>query len=123
MIDKIFNSTAILLLKAAQRLHLPYNEVNVIFYYGIIPLTWCILADIILGYIILTPLFVLLCTGIYLIKRKKFSAWCDKIFVLSQKFLLFFGEYKASSVIICVLVPIMIYVVLIVMLIMKFTSL
>ena len=117
MIVPIFNNTALVLFKVAKLLHLTYNEVNIITYYGIIPLSWCIMIDIIWGHIILTPLFVLLCLAIFLMKRKNFSAWCDKLFRLSQRFLLLFGEYKRSSVIICVLVPIIIYAILIAMLI------
>lgn len=39
MITKLFNITAKALMKLAQKLHLTYNEVNIIVYYMIVPLT------------------------------------------------------------------------------------
>ena len=49
MITTIFNQTALALVKAAQKLNLTYNEVNIIVYYMIVPLTWCIMLDFILS--------------------------------------------------------------------------
>ena len=46
MITTIFNQTALVLVKAAQKLNLTYNEVNIIVYYMIVPLTWCIMLDL-----------------------------------------------------------------------------
>ena len=117
MIKTIFYLTAHALDKTAKCLGLTYNEVNVIFYYAIIPLTWCIMLDIWLGCAVTTPLLALAWTVTLFAKRKNFSRWCDKVFRMSQDFLLFFGEYKTSSVVICVLIPIIIYVALILMLI------
>lgn len=120
MIESIFNFVALALIKGAKWSHLTYNEINVIFYYGIIPLTWCILIDILLGYPITTILFLILWMVVFLMVRKKFSAWCNHIFSLSQKFLCFFGEYETSSVVICVFIPILIYIALIVLVIQRY---
>ena len=116
MINRIFDFTALALMKGANWAHLTYNEVNIIFYYGIIPLSWCIMFDKLIGRFITTPLFILIWLIILFIERHNFSSWCDKVFSKSQEFLRFFGEYVTSSVVICVLVPLLIYVVLITLL-------
>lgn len=51
---------------------------------------------------------------IFLTHKKDFSQWCDKAFVLSQKFICLFGDYVQYSVIICVVIPIIIYLGLII---------
>ena len=114
-VSKVFWLVAQTLQKIASFLHLTYNEVNVIIYYGIIPLSWCILFDLIVKKPISTILFIILWTVI-LSFVKSFSNWCDKVFILSQQFIRFFGEYVKYSVVICVIVPIIIYLILILLL-------
>lgn len=122
MINQIFNQTAIILLKISKKLHLTYNEINVIVYYGFIPLTWMILLDFILNiWPILTLIWSVICLSIYLLNRKNFSQWCDLIFQKSVDFLLSFNcinwDYYKASVYICVILVLIIYLILLTLLI------
>ena len=49
MIQTIFNAVAISLLKIAKKLNITYNQINIIVYYLLIPLSWTILIDIWIG--------------------------------------------------------------------------
>ena len=96
---------------------LTYNEVNIIVYYLIIPLTWTLMIDYLTKMPFLTPMIII---GwiIFLWKDKmKFRGCCDWAFDKSVDFLLYFKKigwnYIVSSVIICVVVPVLIYVELI----------
>jgi hypothetical protein len=75
----------------------------------------------IIGLPITTPIWILLWIYIFWSKRKFFKEWCDAAFKLSVDFLLKFQRigwsYWKASVIICVVVPIIIYAVLILMMI------
>ena len=113
----IFYRVAYTLLRIANRTGLTYNEVNIILYYCIIPLTWCIMLDIIIKKFLLTPLLSIVWILILMITKNHFNLWCDKIFVFSQKFIKFFGEYIKYSVVICVFIPLIIYGILIILLI------
>lgn len=99
-------------MKIASKTGLTYNEVNILVYYLFILLTWTIMLDIILRMPITTPLQLLVWACIFVFTRGRFHQWCDKAFVMSQKFIRFFGEYVKYSVVICVIVPITIYVIL-----------
>lgn len=94
-----------------------YNEINIIVYYMIIPLSWVAMIDYISALPLLTPVFII---GwiIFLWKdQMKVRDRCDWLFDRSVDFLLWFKKigwnYIVSSVIICVFVPILIYVELI----------
>ena len=115
MIQSIFQIVAKILLKIAQKMNLTYNEVNILVYYLVIPLSWCIMIDCLIGMPVTTLLLIVVWAVIFL-KVKSFSEWCDKGFKQSQRFILFFGEYEKYSVIICVLIPILIYAILIALL-------
>ena len=121
LIDFIFKFVAKALNIIAKVTHLTYNEINIIVYYLIIPMSWCVMLDIIVRFPIFTPLWSVLWIYIFWTKRKFFSQWCDTAFSLSQEFLFSFKkigwDYFKASVIICVLVPIIIYAILIMMLI------
>lgn len=112
-VSKIFWCVAKTLQNIANTIHLTYNEINIIVYYMIIPLTWCVMLDIITHTLLLTPLFTLGWIISLSLKRKNFKEWCDKVFIKSQQFIRFFGEYVKFSVIICVIIPIIIYGILI----------
>ena len=116
MITRLFNFVAIKLFHLAKSLHLTYNEINIIVYYFIIPLTWCIMLDLIIKKPICTPFWTILCLIVYLVKKKNFSGWCDWFFMKSADFLNSFHllgwNYEKASVIICVVVPIIIYIIL-----------
>ena len=96
---------------------LTYNEVNIIVYYLIIPLTWTLMIDYLTEMPFLTPMIII---GwiIFLWKdQMKFRDRCDWAFDKSVDVLLYFKKigwnYIVSSVIICVVVPVLIYVELI----------
>ena len=94
-----------------------YNEVNIIVYYLLIPLSWAVMVD----YITILPflsLMYIIAWVIFLWKDPmKFRDRCDWAFDKSVDFLLWFKKigwnYVVSSVIICVVVPVLIYVELI----------
>lgn len=117
----IFGIVAASLRLMAKALHMTYNEINIIVYYLIIPLSWCIMLDYIMGLPITTPIWILLWVYIFWSKRKFFRQWCDVAFKLSVDFLLKFQRigwnYWVASVIIGVVVPIIIYAVLIILMV------
>ena len=121
MTQKIFNAVAIFLDSTSQKLKITYNEINVIVYYLLIPLSWTIMVDFIIGAPITTPLFLCIWIGIAIATHHYFKEWCDWIFQDSVKFLNYFnrfgGNYILNSVIICVIIPIIIYLGLILLLI------
>ncbi len=112
MIQRCFWKVAIFLQLLAKKTKLTYNEVNVIVYYFIIPLTWCIMLDCIIHTPVFSFIWITLTISIWLC-IDNFSDWCDKLFKLSQQFICFFGEYIKYSVIICVIIPVIIYGILI----------
>lgn len=94
-----------------------YNEVNIIVYYLVIPLSWTIMLDYITRMPFLTPLF-LLAWIVFIWKDKvDFRTRCYLAFKKSVDFLLWFQKigwnYIVSSVIICVVIPILVYIELI----------
>ena len=96
---------------------LTYKEVNIIVYYLLIPFSWTVMIDYIAMLPLLTPMY-LISWVIFLWKDSmKFRARCDWMFEKSVDFLLWFKKigwnYVVSSVIICVIVPVLIYVELI----------
>jgi hypothetical protein len=96
---------------------LTYNEVNIIVYFLLIPFSWTVLIDYIAMLPFLTPMY-LISWIIFLWKDPmKFRARCDWMFDKSVEFLLWFKKigwnYVVSSVIICVVIPVLIYVELI----------
>ena len=90
-----------------------YNEVNIIVYYLLIPLSWAVMIDYITMMPILTPMYIIAWV-IFLWKYPmKFRDRCDWAFMKSVDFLLWFKRigwnYIVSSVVICVVVPGLIY--------------
>ena len=115
----VFWITANLLNEIAKSTGMTYNEINIIVYYLIIPLTWTVMVDIIIGVPLFTTLLIL--AWFYILNKlrtkRNFRIWCDRAFKDSVDFLLWFKRigwnYVVSSVIICVIVPIIIYGILI----------
>lgn len=120
MVKSIFSIVATSLLWIARRIGLTYNEVNILLYYLLIPLSWTIMLDYWLGVPVTTGALLCIWTGILIATRHTFRMWCDWAFKDSVDFLNWFNRwgsnYVLSSVIICVVLPIAIYVFLIVML-------
>ncbi|WP_160127719.1 hypothetical protein [Kordia antarctica] len=93
-----------------------YKEINIIIWFFLIPLSWMLLLDriykqrkctiIFLGINIASLLFII-----------DFTKFCNWLFQQSVDFLNTFNtvgsNYVTSSVVICVLIPIVIYVILI----------
>lgn len=109
----IFWLTANFLNETAKLTGLTYNEINIIVYYLLIPLSWTIMLDLIIGFPITTTLLLVAWVYIFYRTRNYFSRWCDVAFRKSVDFLLWFKRigwnYVVASVIICVLVPAVVY--------------
>lgn len=96
---------------------LTYNEVNIIVYYLLIPLSWAAMIDYIAGLPFLSPMYTMAWIIFLWKDPMKFRDRCDWAFMKSVDFLLLFKRigwnYVISSVIICVVVPLLIYIELI----------
>ena len=117
----IFGTVALGLNLMAKLTGMTYREINILVYYLIIPLSWCIMLDYIMGLPITTPIWILLWVYIFWSKRKFFRQWCDVASKLSVDLLLKFQRigwnYWVASVIIGVVVPIIIYAALILLIV------
>ena len=94
-----------------------YTEVNIIVYYLLIPLSWTVMIDYLTKLPFLSPMFVLAWIVFLWKDPMKFRDRSDWAFMKSVDFLLWFKRigwnYVVSSVIICVIIPILVYVKLI----------
>jgi len=115
MISRVFQIVASSLYGMARATGLTYNEVNILVYYFLIPLSWIVMLDHILEVHYIKISFVLVCIGFYLGCRafRTYSVW---LFAKSVDFLNLFNRvgsnYIASSVWICVAWPLLIYIAL-----------
>lgn len=116
MVKRIFRWVADGLLWIARRTGMTYNEVNILVYYLLVPLSWTIMFDVLIGAGVTTTALLLVWLGIYIGARHNFREWCDQTFKKSVDFLNLFnrwgGNYVLNSVIICVLTPLIVYGVL-----------
>lgn len=116
MMDKTFWIVANSLNRIAYNTGTTYNKINIILYYLIIPLTWAVMLDIIIGYPVFTILTILIWSFIFYKTWKYFREWCDVGFRKSQEFLFWFKRigwnYIVASVIICVIIPVFVYILL-----------
>lgn len=114
----VFAIVYMFLLLCSKVFHVSYNTVNVVAYYFLMPLSWAFLLDRLLElpYVIST-FYVGVWFGIALMTIGRFQTWCDTVFWKSVGFLLWFRKigwnYHLASVIICVIVPIIVYSLLI----------
>lgn len=113
MVTKCFKIVAKALMWIASKAGTTYNEVNIIVYYLLIPLSWMAMVDYIVGMPLLSLLFIL-GWGVFLwLDPMGFRERCDWAFKKSVDFLLLFRSigwnYVVSSVIICVGLPILVY--------------
>ena len=92
---------------------LTYNEVNIIVYYLLIPLSWAVMIDFITMLPLLSPMYIMGWIVFLWKDPMRFRDRCDWAFGKSVDFLLWFKKidwnYVVSSVIICVVVPALIY--------------
>ena len=123
LITSIFRKVADALIYGASAVGITYNEINILVYYLLIPLTWTIMFDFCLGIPTTTYALLFIWIGIKIGTWGRFSEWSDWAFMRSVDFLNYFnrwgGNYMLNSVIICVLVPILVYLGLILLLILK----
>ena len=123
IVSSIFRKVAVALYNGASAIGITYNEINIIVYYLLIPLTWTIMFDFYIGTPITTYALIFIWFGIKIGTWGRFREWSDWAFMRSVDFLNYFnrwgGNYVLNSVIICVLVPILIYVGLILLLTIK----
>ena len=92
---------------------LTYNEVNIIIYYLLIPLSWAGMIDFITMLTLLSPMYIVGWIVFLWKDPMRFRDRCDWAFGKSVDFLLWFKKigwnYIVSSVIICVVVPALVY--------------
>ena len=92
---------------------LTYNEVNIIIYYLLIPLSWAVMIDFITMLPLLSPMYIVGWIVFLWKAPMRFRDRCDWAFGKSVDFLLWFKKigwnYIVSSVIICVVVPALVY--------------
>lgn len=119
IVQTVFRKVAGALCGLASVFGFTYNEINIIVYYLLIPVTWTIMLDIFFCDPITTCALVFIWIGILIGTRGRFREWSDWAFRRSVAFLNFFnswgGNYILNSVIICVILPILIYAGLILM--------
>ncbi len=117
MIKQTFAVVANSLLFIGKKTGLTYNEVNILVYYLLIPLSWTVMFDCWLGLPITSAALMCVWIRIFIATIHTFREWCDQAFQDSVNFLNWFnrwgGNYVLNSVIICVLLPLFIYGILI----------
>ena len=122
MNNKIFKIVASLLSFIADKTRLTYNEINIMVYYLLIPFSWLCLLDVIFNFHYLKVAFVIFTFGFF-VGCRNFKSYSDWLFDKSVSFLNYFNRYGsnyvASSVWICVSLPIVIYAVLIFLILKK----
>ena len=116
MYNLIFKIIANSLSIIGKKTGLTYNEVNIIVYYFIIPFSWLCLLDIIFNFYYFKIAFAIFTLG-FIIGCRNFKTYSDWLFDKSVSFLNYFNRfgsnYIASSLWICVSLPIVIYAILI----------
>ena len=121
MIQRIFTRVAVALYNGAMKLGITYNEINILVYYLLIPLTWTIMVDLLIGMPLTTIAMLCVWAGICIGTWGRFTEWCDWAFMRSVDLLNYFnrwgGNYVLNSVVICVAVLVLIYVGLVILLI------
>lgn len=123
IVSSIFQKVAWALYNGATAIGITYNEINIIVYYLLIPLSWTIMFDCWLGSPITSFALIFIWFGIKIGTWGRFREWSDWAFMRSVDLLNYFnrfgGNYVLNSVVICVLVPIIIYVGLFLLLMQK----
>ncbi|NMB82309.1 MAG: hypothetical protein GYA14_10870 [Ignavibacteria bacterium] len=122
MVSSVFIIVAGFLQVIARLTRTTYNQVNIIVYYAVIPLTWFWILDSIFGFHYMKIIYGVFCVVVFF-SVKDFRRFCDRMFEKSVDFLNYFNRwgsnYWLSSVVICVVVPLIIYAALILILFYK----
>ena len=118
--ERIFDRVVKILLGYARALKISYYAVNILLYYFIVPFSWLILLDMIFDFHYFKIGFALFSLGFFFY-CKDFEAFSLNLYRRSVDFLNYFNRfgsnYVSSSVYICVLIPLLIYVGLIYLLV------
>jgi len=113
--DTIFQIVYYLLVWLSDLTGLSYRAINIVVYFIIIPFVYFHLADKLIKKHYLKIGFSIL-VFILLLVIKDFEAFSSKLFDLSVKFLLWFQiigwNYTVASVIICVIIPLIAFLIL-----------
>lgn len=113
MIKQTFSVAANISLYISRKTGSTYNGVNILVYYVLIPLSWTAIFDCWLGLPIASTVLLFVWLSIFIATRHIFRECCDWIFQGSVNFLNWFsrwgGYYVLNSIIICVLLPLIIY--------------
>lgn len=92
---------------------LSYNEINIIVFYLCIPAIFLFLIDRIIKRPVFAPSFIIL-SALFFVFIPSFREFSDRLFALSVDFRLWFSvigwSYTVASVVICVLIPILIFI-------------
>jgi hypothetical protein len=114
--NAIFNIVAFLLDKIHELTGWSYNEVNILFYYLLVPLIYLFLADRIIRKKYILSIGWILLWAVFLIFVRDFSQFSDDLFDASARFLNSFSwlgwNYTVASVMICVIFPGIVFLVL-----------
>lgn len=113
----VFGIVCAFLQLCAKLFHVTYNTVNVVSYYFLIPLSWTILLDRYLEiHYSVSLVYIGVWIGVAIMTIGRFQKWCDMVFMKSVCFLLLFKRmkwnYHVASVVICVIIPVLVYSVL-----------
>lgn len=113
---KLFDLTYQFLMFLSQSTGFSYKEINIIVWFIIIPISWSFLIDKIhkFNYLKTISILAIILVLFFINDFTDFSNW---LFDKSAEFLRYFdvigSNYTSSSVIICLLIPVIIYLVLI----------
>ncbi|WP_460218618.1 hypothetical protein [Psychroserpens sp. MEBiC05023] len=112
----IFDFTYKVLMNLSRISGFSYKETNIIIWFVLIPFSWMFLIDKIRGKHIFKLSFTLI-IFISVITINDFSKFSNKLFDKSAEFLRSFNavgsNYTSSSVIICLIIPLIVYIILI----------
>lgn len=112
MITIIFKIVATLFSILARICKRSYNEINIIVYYFVIPFSWLWMLDSYFKFHFLKLTFMVFTIG-FSVGCRDFKTYSDCLFQKSVVFLKYFNRigsnYHFSSVLICVVIPILIY--------------
>lgn len=116
---KVKNSLALI----GRKTGLTYYEVNIIVYFFLIPFSWFCLLDVFFQFHYLKSAFAIFTLG-FMVGCRNFKTYSDRLFDNSVAFLNYFNRYGsnyiASSVWICVMLPLVIYAILVYLIFSKF---
>lgn len=112
MVDSIFSIVQKFLEWIAKKPHRTFNEINIIMYYFLVPFTWCMMIDFAFSLPFIFSLGYSLFSLIVVVKSKNFTKFSDWLFDKSADFIEFFGDYYVFSVVLCVALTLLIYILL-----------